>query len=104
MKYRLFQRKSRVELQTDDRLQWAFTWKEYMPTVSEYSYEERIHRVPFFLSLHAHLRIEEFLGDISERFLLPFVCKPLLLPYHIVHSLVCGYGMKEILLFWKSQS
>jgi hypothetical protein len=99
MRYRLLQCKTRIEMTSDDKLKWVFTQKHYMPTISGYEYSDEIHHVPFFLSLHAHLRIEEFLCHVSEKFLGSFLCRPLMFPYHFIYGLVSCHSVRDILEF-----
>ena len=61
------------------------------------------HRFPWFLSLHAHLRLEECVEDFYP-FYPRFLFRYLLLPYDILHGFVCGYSMREILSWWRSRN
>jgi hypothetical protein len=84
---------------TDD-VKPAFRWRNSNQSVCDYTFAPCEHRVPFFLSLHAHLIIEESLESLMLRFLPQVFARVTLLFYHVVHGFVCGYSMREILRFW----
>jgi hypothetical protein len=104
MKHKIVQCLSRTEIETKDR--WSYAWKQYVKdvVVVKYGLGLEEHRVPWFLSLHAHLRIEETLQDLASLVLPQFAFKPLIFPYVFLHGLICGYDMKEILRFWRCRT
>jgi hypothetical protein len=101
-KRRIIRCKSRSEVTSDDKLMWVYTQKEFIGTVSEYYVDVFEHRVPFWSSLHMHLTFERML-EYWVRVISPFVCRGSLLPYDLVYGFVCGFGMKEIVSFWRSR-
>jgi len=64
-------------------------------------FKMREHRVPSFLTLHMHLIIEESLEVVARKFLPQIFSKITLLLYDVVHGVVSGYSMRDILDFWK---
>jgi hypothetical protein len=103
MKYKIVQCLSRNVV--DDKDQWIYAWKVWVGGAKVGGAAINKHRVPFFLSLHAHLRIEETVEDLFNKTIFPqFAFKKLLLPYDIIHGLICGYNMREILRWWKSRT
>jgi hypothetical protein len=84
---------------------WAYAWKEWVGVgIHGKTLSKHEHRFPWFLSLHAHLRLEECLEDLSDKSIYPkFLFKPLQLPYDIIHGFICGYSMREILSWWRSR-
>lgn len=60
--------------------------------------EEEYHRVPWFLSLTLHVRLESLLLVFSN-LLGKLKSLSLWFPYHLFHGLVCGFSMEEILAF-----
>ena len=64
-------------------------------------YEVREHRVPSFLTLHMHLIIEDALEVVARKFLPQIFSKITLLFYDVIHGVVSGYSMRDILDFWK---
>jgi len=59
------------------------------------------HRIPFFFTPQLHLLFERVLEDAFEFVFEGVWFKSLWLPYHILHGIICGYNMREILKFWK---
>jgi hypothetical protein len=88
----------------DGKDQWVYAWKDWA-TVSRWgkNVSKHQHRISWFLSLHAHLRIEETVEDLAHLVFPQFAFKPLLLPYDIVHGIICGYSMRGILNFWTTR-
>jgi len=87
-----------------DKDVWVYPWKEYVgvASFSDYCYTMNNHRVPSFLSLHAHLAIEhclEKLWHIFDQF--PF--KSLFFVYDFLHGIICSYNMREILKWWSAR-
>lgn len=103
MKYKIIHCLSRDIV--DGKDQWVYAWKEWVG-VAKFgkSISKHQHRIPWFLSLHAHLRIEETLEDFYHLIFPQFAFKPLLLIYDIIHGLICGFDIREILEFWKSRT
>jgi len=104
MKYELVQCLSRDVIEGEDR--WVYAWKEWV-NVSRFgkSVSKYQHRVPSFLTLHAHLRIEETIEDLWNKTIFPqFAFRPLMLVYDLLHGIVCAYGMREILRWWKCRT
>ena len=87
---------------TDD-VKPCYRWRLSNQYICDYYLEVREHRVPFFLTLHAHLIIEETLGVIGTKFLTQLFSKVILLFYDIVYGLVSGHSMKEIGGFWRQR-
>lgn len=103
MKYKIVQCLSRNDV-VEDKLKWIYSCKEWVGIPTKFDVGLCEHRVPSFLSLHAHLRMEENLEDLASKTIFPqFAFKKLLLVYDIIHGLICGYGMKEILVFWRNR-
>jgi hypothetical protein len=86
----------------EDRLEWIYPFQEWVAVPIKYDVSFCEHRVPWFLSLHAHVVIEEVLEDLV-RVVVRFPYKKLLFFYDIIHGLICAYGMKDILDFWKQR-
>lgn len=61
------------------------------------------HRVPSFLTLHMHLIIEEALEVVGRKFMSQIFSKITLLFYDVIHGVVSGYNMRDILDFWKGR-
>jgi len=101
MKYRKVRCVTRVVV-TDD-IKPCYRWKVSNQSICDYCLEVREHRVPFFLTLHAHLIIEETLGVIGSKFLPQLFSKVILLFYDIVYGIVSGYSVKEISIFWRER-
>jgi hypothetical protein len=102
LKRRVIRCESRSEVTSDDRLMWVYTQKEFIPWISEYYFDVFEHRVPFWSSLHMHLTFEKMLGHWVQA-ICPFTCRGLLLPFDLVYGFVCGFGMKEIVSFWRNR-
>ena len=102
MKHRIIWCECRTLVTSDDTLMWVYTHKEFIETISEYEIMVQEHRVPFWSSLHMHLTFERML-EYWVRVISPFVCRGSLLPYDLVYGFVCGFGMKEIVSFWRSR-
>jgi hypothetical protein len=75
-------------------------WRFSNQTKCGSDFEVREHRVPSFLTLHAHLIIEETLENVTNKLLPQPFSKITLLFYHIFHGFIAGYRMKEIYIFW----
>ena len=103
MKHKIVQCFSRDIVEGKDL--WVYPWKEWM-NVATYGKKvsKHRHRIPWFLSLETHLRMEEIVEDLAELIFAQFPFKALLLPYDIVHGFICGYGMKEILTWWRQRT
>jgi hypothetical protein len=80
-----------------------YSWRVFDQSPCGLFSEMREHRVPFFLTLHAHLIIEETLGVIGGKFLPQLFSKVILLFYDIVYGIVSGYSVKEISSFWRER-
>ena len=104
MNYKIVQCLSRDII--DGKDQWIYAWKEWVNVAkSGKSQSKHQHRIPWFLSLHAHLRMEETLEDLVNKMIFPqFAFKTLLLPYDIIHGIICGYNMREMLDYWRSRT
>jgi len=100
MRFKIVQCFSRNTV-VEDKLKWIYAWKKWVGIPTKFDVGVCRHRVPFFLSLHAHVKIEETIADLGGIVFPQFTCKILRLPYDILHGLICGYNMKEILDFWK---
>lgn len=48
--------------------------------------------------------IEETLEDLAHLIFPQFAFKTLLLPYDIIHGVICGYDVREILDFWRGRA
>lgn len=84
----------------EDKLKWIYACKEWVGVPTKFDVGLCEHRIPWFLSLHAHVKIEEVLEDLI-RVVVRFPYKKLLFFYDIIHGLICAYDMKDILDFWK---
>lgn len=84
------------------KLKWIYTCKEWLGVPVKFDVGLIKHRVPFFLSLHAHIKIEEVLERLIS-VVVRFQCKNLLFFYDLIHGLICAYGMRDILYFWKQR-
>jgi hypothetical protein len=84
---------------------WIYAWKEWVGLSKNSDTEKSVypHRVPWFLSLHAHLRSEEALEDLTNMIFTQFPFKKLLFVYDVLHGTICAYNMKEILEWWKNR-
>jgi len=100
MRYRKVRCLTQVLVTEDSKL--AFRWRAFNASTCDFYFEVRQHRVPFFLSLQAHLRIEETLESLARTFLPHLLSRVTLLFYHVIHGLVCAYSMPEIIVFWKT--
>ena len=105
MKYKSF-----ICLQPDliiDTDKWSYTWKEFLGFNSvlhpRYVLCVRKHRVPFFLSPYAHIVIEQKLEFIFGAIFQQFICRGTCLIYDILHGILCAYGAREIMDFWRSR-
>jgi hypothetical protein len=91
-----------------DRDRWIYPWKEFTAVASYFSSEYFCtiakHRVPYFLSLHAHLSIEHALESLWNVFFAQFPFKNLMLVYDILHGLICSFNMREILEWWRGRT
>jgi len=101
MKYEKVRCLTRVVV-TDD-IRPCYRWRVSNQSICDYYLEVREQRVPFFLTLHAHLIIEETLGVIGSKFLPQLFSKVTLLFYHIIYGIVSGHSMKEISSFWRQR-
>ena len=84
----------------EDKLEWIYPWKEWVGVPTKYDVGLCKHRVPWFLSLHEHVIIEQLLEDLVAA-VARFPYKKLLFFYDVVHGLICACDMKDILDFWK---
>ena len=84
----------------EDRLEWIFPFKEWCGVPIRYDVGLCKHRVPWFLSLHAHVIIEEVFEDLIS-VIVRFQYRKLLFFYDVVHGLVCAFDMKDIIDFWR---
>jgi hypothetical protein len=84
----------------EDRLEWIYPWKEWVGIPIKYDIGLCEHRVPWFLSLHGHVVVEEVFEDLI-RIIVRFPYKKLLFFYDVIPGFVCGYGMRDILDFWE---
>lgn len=81
-----------------------FRWRNSNQHVCGFcGFEPREHRVPFFLSLHGHLIIEQSLEYLALELVPQLFSNGFLLFYDVLHGFVCGYSMGEILVFWKTR-
>jgi len=105
MKYKVVQCLTYQPISDKDK--WIYTWKQFAGIAcyrtSEYEFHVNKHRIPFFLSLHAHLIIEHLTETLWNLVFKQFPCKRLLLVYDLIHGFVCGYNMREILHFWRKR-
>jgi hypothetical protein len=100
MRYRRLRCLTRIEV-TDD-VKPAFRWRQSNQYVCDFLFEPREHRVPLFLSLHAHLIIEQTLECLALKLLPQLFSRVTLLFYDVVHGFVCAYSMKQIVAFWRN--
>jgi hypothetical protein len=101
MKYEKVRCLTRVE--TTDDTKPCYRWRAHNQFICDYSLEVREHRVPSFLTLHAHLIIEEILTVIAMKFQPQLFSKITDLFYDIIRGLVSGHNMKEISSFWRQR-
>jgi hypothetical protein len=99
MRYRIVECFSKDNV-VEDRLKWIYAWKQWVGVPIKFDIGVCKHRVPFFLSLHAHVKIEETLRALGNVVFPQFTCKILRFPYDFIYGFICGYSMKEILDFW----
>jgi hypothetical protein len=90
-----------------DKQEWVFGYG-YIYRSSFSDKEQQKHRVPSWATLQLHLTLEEITEDIYSllfgRFSPHFNCiKLLLLPYDIIHGVICAYSMRSILNFWRAR-
>ena len=88
----------------NDTWLWMYATQSYVLCYTGTQNPKRVqsHRVPFFLSIHSHLTLEEKIEDFWMLARLNrFNPKKLLFIYDVLHGLVCGYTMQEIITFWK---
>ena len=100
MRFRRLACISKIDV-TDD-VEPAYRWRNSNQNLIGYDYGVCEHRVPFFLSLHAHLVVEEKLEYLGLKFMPKLLCNVWLLFYTVTHGFVCGFSMRESILFWKS--
>jgi hypothetical protein len=90
-----------------DRDKWIYPWKEYTGVASVFfsaqMYRFCDHRVPWFLSLHAHLAIEHILEGLWNLLFIQFPFKNLLFVYDALHGVICSRNMNEILEWWNAR-
>jgi hypothetical protein len=106
MKYKIVQCLSRDIVDAEKDI-WVYAWKEWIGLSKNSDTKKSVHphRVPWFVSLHAHLRIEEALEDLLNMTIFPqFAFKKLLFVYDVLHGVICAYNMKEILEWYKKRS
>lgn len=87
---------------TDD-VKPCYRWRNYDQTEIGFTFYVYEHRVLFFLTLHAHLIIEETLENLTRILLPQLFSKITLLFYDVIHGLICAYNMKDILDFWRTR-
>lgn len=92
-----------TRIPTTDDNKPCYRWRVSNQYICGYDLEVAEHRVPFFLTLHAHLIIEETLEGIAMKFQPQLFSKIIDLFYDIIHGLVSGYSMKEISSFWRQR-
>lgn len=80
---------------TDDGTKWNYAWKEFCEVTTEYTFRIQTHHIHSFLSLHAHLTAEDHLESLTNLLLKQFPFKKLLLPYDIIHGVLCGYYIRK---------
>ena len=102
LKYRKVSCLTRIP--TTDDIKPCYRWRIVNQIICDYDFEVREHRVPFFLTFHAHLVIEEILEVVLMKFLPELFSDVTLLFYDIVYGLVSGHSMKEISNFWRSRA
>ena len=101
MKHRKIRCLTRVE--TTDDIKSCYRWRNSNVHICSYDLEVAEHRVPFFLTLHTHLIIEETLHNLALKFIPQLFSKTTFLFYDIIHGLVSSYSMKEISDFWRQR-
>jgi len=104
MRLRIVQCLSRDIVDAEEDV-WVYAWKEWVGLSKNSDTTKSVypHRVPWFLSLDAHLRIEEALEDLSNMIFPQFAFKKLLFVYDVLHGIICAYNMKEIWGWWKNR-
>ncbi|MCJ7633947.1 hypothetical protein MUP77_16370 [Candidatus Bathyarchaeota archaeon] len=89
-----------------DRQRWLYPLKEFAGIISYFSSEHVYtiaeHKIPDFLSVHAHLSIEHVI-EASWNLFAQFPFKRLLFGYDVLHGLICVFKMKEILEWWRTR-
>lgn len=58
---------------------------------------QKYHRMPSWMSPHLHITLEKAMTYYP----VPLIATLLGIPYHILHGLICGYDMREIMNFIK---
>jgi hypothetical protein len=106
MRYKTFKCLQRDFISDTDK--WVYTWKEFVGGFSilhpQYMFCFWEHRVPFFLSPHAHIIIERTLENLTRALFQQFPCRKTLLVYDILHGIICAYNAIEILHFWNGRA
>lgn len=92
-----------TRVQVTEDIKPCYRWRISNQSSCGSFFEVREHRVPFFLTLHVHLIVEWILEDMSRKLVPQVFSKVTLLFYDVVHGFVCGYGMRDILEFWKGR-
>ena len=90
-----------TRIQVTEDIKPCYKWRVSNQSSCGSFFEVREHRVPSFLTLHMHLIIEEVLEVVPRKFLPQIFSKITLLFYDIIHGVVSGYNMRDILDFWK---
>lgn len=101
MKHRIIKCLTRIP--TTDHIEPYPRWRAFDDSIVEWNLEVAEHRVPFFLTLHAHLIIEATLENIANKFLPKLFSRITSLFYDIIHGFVSGYNMKEISNFYRQR-
>jgi len=55
------------------------------------------HRMPNWMSPHLHVVLEQLMTYYPD----PIITTLFGIPYHLIHGLICGYNMKEVVGFLK---
>jgi hypothetical protein len=86
-----------------DTRKWLYSSKHYVYVTSYRHYWSNpfYHRVPSWMTLHAHLILEEKLSWLWNVFFNRFCYKPLLFPLDLILGVISARKMSEILAFWK---
>ena len=101
MEHRKIKCLTRIEITED--IKPCYRWRVSNQSICGYELEVAEHRVPFFLTLHMHLVIEEILHTLAMKLEPQPFSKITLLFYDVIHGLVSGYNMKEISSFWRQR-
>ena len=82
---------------------WIYSFQRYSEAWEWEHKQLRVitHRVPVFLSLQAHVAIENVLAEAWNLLFLRFDLRWWRIPYHIVAGLTSAHSMSEIVAFIK---